>query len=683
MFKRVCALIVLFCILFSPVPEVFAAPGGPEAAEAAGLVYNSDVECGFAGCCWYVDTMGAGCLMAARIEAPAAGSGAECSPEIRQLTDYPVDQVLYREGILMVSAGHELLCLDPESGEKLALRSFDQPILRFAVCGETVYLLVGTEILRLEGEEQSLVLRGAERFWLEGPDELCYLRDETEIHSLRLSDGSETVTPNCITDLGDVPVARADSARRGATVTTMRQKFPHGKYWNHMPFRGCGMKYNNQDGWTDIPCPKHNDYCGTSNQTCNGYAPDGKELSYQCWGYADKLGYDVSGRDPQKEGSGWKKLWTTSALKSLKAGDIIRFNRYGDPKLAHSLYVTAVNGDTITYTDCNYNGTCIIRWGQTVSKSTIRSQFVFLLSAPAPAAVGGEEGGAQDSWLVSLAPSLDGTPLSSAKELVCFDVWLDDKAYKTGVSAFEEALPQGSRVELRNLVCKTGFFCDEENSELLIEELSDHAVMTLDLNHYYLNSKKEKVKTKLTDLPEPGKWPYKQLCWALENGVSDGLSETRFAANEPCPRAQAMAFLWATQGRPKPKNKPFPFSDVTESDWYYEAVRWAVGRRVTAGKSAACFAPEDTCTRAEVLTFVWSLAGRPRLPGPGEEGADPELEWKFKDVKKTDWFYHPVLWGVSNKITTGTTVTSFSPKKTCTRAEILTFLWAAAKLRQN
>lgn len=688
MLKRVFAMLLVFCVLLSTAPASFAAGDGM-AAGPAGSVRNSDFECGSGGRCWYVDTMGEGCLMLSFVEEGVTCTGFDASVETRQLTDFPVDQLLFWEGRLLASAGSELLTLDPESGELLGSLRFEAPIARFAVSPEALFVLTGGELLRLEapeGEKRSVLLSGVGRFWLEGPDELCYMTDESEIRTRRLSDGTETVTPNEITDLGDVPIPGAEtSGKRGASLTTMRQKFPHGKYWNHMPNRGCGMKYNNQDGWTEIPCPKHKDYCGTSNQTCNGYAPEGKELSYQCWGYADKLGHDVSGWDPQKAGqpNGWEKLWTKSSLDSLKAGDIIRFNRYGDPKLAHSIYVTSVNGDTISFTDCNYNGTCVIRWGQSISKSTIRSQFVFLLSAPAAASFGSAEDGSDQSWLVEIKPTLDGKPLSSTKDVASFDVWLDGEPYKTGLSSFCEYQPQGTMLEIRNVVCKAGVFCDEEANETLIESLCEDSVLTLELDHYYLNSRREKVKTTLTDLPAPGKWPYKQLCWALENGVSEGLSETRFCAGEPCPRAQSMAFLWITQGRPKPKNRPFTFTDVTEEDWYYEAVRWAVGRRVTAGKSKECFAPDDTCTRAEVLTFLWSLAGKPKLPAPGEEGADPELEWKFTDVKETDWFYYAVLWGVSNKITTGTTVTTFSPKKTCTRAEILTFLWAAARLKKE
>ena len=180
----------------------------------------------------------------------------------------------------------------------------------------------------------------------------------------------------------------AGDGTRGVGLLSMKQKFPHGKFWNHMPNKGTGMAYNNQDGWTNLPCTKHNGYCGTSRQTCNGYAPNGQEVSYQCWGFADKLGHDVSGQDPQKHdtaGNGWKKLYYKDSLNSLKAGDILRYNKNGNSALAHSIYVTAVSGDTITYADCNYDGTCVIRWDQKISKSTVRNWFVFCLSAPAAA----------------------------------------------------------------------------------------------------------------------------------------------------------------------------------------------------------------------------------------------------------------------------------------------------------
>ncbi len=160
-------------------------------------------------------------------------------------------------------------------------------------------------------------------------------------------------------------------------INALRRKFPNGKYWNHSPRQGNTSfnGINNQDGYTDTPCPRHHN-CGTSTQTCNGYAPNSYETSWQCMGYANKCGYDVTGYDPEWS-SMWKKTTNSNDLKNLKGGDIIRYKNDG-----HSIYVIAVNGNTITYTDCNSDGHCKIRWDAKIDKSDIKKSFTYIRISP-------------------------------------------------------------------------------------------------------------------------------------------------------------------------------------------------------------------------------------------------------------------------------------------------------------
>ena len=160
-------------------------------------------------------------------------------------------------------------------------------------------------------------------------------------------------------------------------IAALRRKFPDGKYWNHSPTQG-NTSYNgvnNQDGYTSKPCPRHHN-CGTSTQTCNGYAPSGYETSWQCMGYANKCGYDVTGYDPEKS-SKWKKSSSSESLKTLKGGDIIRYKNDG-----HSIYVIDVSGSTIKYTDCNSDAHCVIRWDAKIDKSTIEKSFTYVRISP-------------------------------------------------------------------------------------------------------------------------------------------------------------------------------------------------------------------------------------------------------------------------------------------------------------
>ena len=171
----------------------------------------------------------------------------------------------------------------------------------------------------------------------------------------------------------------AKAATPKVTLAQLQAKYPSGKYWNHADNPGSSNSVNNQDGYTSTPCPSHNGTIGTKKQTCNGFQPGNTQLSWQCMGYAEKLGYDFTGYNPRKYASNaWKKITDASvAMDSLKPGDIIRYKNDN-----HSIFVTKVSGDTITYTDCNYGQTCKIRWGATVSKSTVKKSFNYIYSAP-------------------------------------------------------------------------------------------------------------------------------------------------------------------------------------------------------------------------------------------------------------------------------------------------------------
>lgn len=161
-----------------------------------------------------------------------------------------------------------------------------------------------------------------------------------------------------------------------ASIDSLRSKFPDGKYWNHAGNPGAGNGVNNQDGYTSTPCPQHKTV-GTTKQTCNGFCPNGTQLSWQCMGYAEKLGYDTTGYNPRVNANGWVTYTNKSALNSLKPGDIVRYKNDN-----HSIFVTAVNGNTVTYTDCNSDNHCKIRWDQTISKTTLSASFTHLRSTP-------------------------------------------------------------------------------------------------------------------------------------------------------------------------------------------------------------------------------------------------------------------------------------------------------------
>ena len=158
---------------------------------------------------------------------------------------------------------------------------------------------------------------------------------------------------------------------------------------------------------------------------------------------------------------------------------------------------------------------------------------------------------------------------------------------------------------------------------------------------------------------------YDAVKWAAENGIASGTGRYTFSPNAVCTRAQTVTFLWRAAGSPLPRYRVCPFTDVQPSDYYYNAVLWAVEQGITTGLNANTFGPDVTVTRGQVATFLYRAAS----------AAKPSTFNPFTDVKTTAYNYNAILWAYDNRITTGTSDTTFSPDAYCTRAQIVTFLY--------
>ena len=158
---------------------------------------------------------------------------------------------------------------------------------------------------------------------------------------------------------------------------------------------------------------------------------------------------------------------------------------------------------------------------------------------------------------------------------------------------------------------------------------------------------------------------YNAVKWAAENGIASGTSSRTFSPDAVCTRAQTVTFLWRAAGSPLPRYRVNPFTDVSPYDYYYNAVLWAVEEGITTGLTATTFGPDATVTRGQVATFLYRAAS----------AAKPNTFNPFTDVKSSAYHYDAVLWAYDNSITTGTSTTTFSPDAFCTRAQIVTFLY--------
>ena len=158
---------------------------------------------------------------------------------------------------------------------------------------------------------------------------------------------------------------------------------------------------------------------------------------------------------------------------------------------------------------------------------------------------------------------------------------------------------------------------------------------------------------------------YEAVKWAVKSGVTNGLSDTMFGPYESCTRAQIVTFLWRAAGSPEPKAMS-SFTDVPASTYYAKAVAWAIENGITNGMTETTFAPDATCTRGQIVTFLYRA-----LKGTASGSTN------FTDVKSDTFYADAINWAVANNVTNGTSNTMFSPNADCTRAEIVTFLYRA------
>lgn len=160
---------------------------------------------------------------------------------------------------------------------------------------------------------------------------------------------------------------------------------------------------------------------------------------------------------------------------------------------------------------------------------------------------------------------------------------------------------------------------------------------------------------------------YEAVKWAVKNGITTGVGNDLFAPEQPCTRAQIVTFLWRAAGSPEPKST-VSFADVPADSYYAKAVAWAVENGITLGTGDGTFSPNATCTRAQSVTFLYRALG-----------TAPTTVNGFTDVTADAFYADAVAWAVESGVTNGTSASTFSPNNGCTRAQIVTFLYRTMK----
>ena len=223
-----------------------------------------------------------------------------------------------------------------------------------------------------------------------------------------------------------------------------------------------------------------------------------------------------------------------------------------------------------------------------------------------------------------------------------------------------EELDPARTMDFNTLPSKNGSTCTVYVPE---EPYDDFYVQDISGKEYYPDSDSENVQH-FTDVPA-GAYYADAVKWAVAEGITSGTSPTTFSPNNGCTRAQMVTFLWRAAGCPEPESDYEPFRDVPKDAYYRKAVLWAAGEGITSGTSPTTFSPNATVTRAQTVTFLWRWEGEP----------EADQRSGFRDVPTGQYYSEAVSWAVEAGITNGTGTTTFSPGQTCTRAQIVTFLW--------
>jgi len=174
------------------------------------------------------------------------------------------------------------------------------------------------------------------------------------------------------------------------------------------------------------------------------------------------------------------------------------------------------------------------------------------------------------------------------------------------------------------------------------------------------------VENPFEDVAE-GSYYYDAVAWAVKKGITAGTSANTFSPDNTVTRAEAVTFLWRAAGEPEPTSTNNPFTDVTEADFYYDAVLWAVEKNITAGVAANAFGPNLECNRSQIVTFLWRYLGEPEV----------EATNSFTDVEAGAWYEGAINWAVDAGVTYGIGENLFGVNGSCTRGQAVTFLYRA------
>ena len=372
---------------------------------------------------------------------------------------------------------------------------------------------------------------------------------------------------------------------------------------------------------------------------------------YECAGWAAYCSNAAFGDDPN--GDYWVKRYAIKnedggyfypkghgifTYDAVRPGDIIR-----NKNDTHSVVVLEKYDDHIVICDANRDAQGTVRWGRIIEKKDVQKMGYLISRYPDPPA------------FTDYYEQPNGLRVQWEEDEDATKYWVYRKRGGGSWSKIAET--------------SDNYYVDPDVREGDYLYRVKSYIPGISWSHYS-NNYDVTVYTTYNPFDDvhPDQYYFDSVLWAYGHNpqITTGTSAHRFSPDATCTRGQVVTFLYRAAGNPQVADILTLFSDISPDDYYYNAVLWAYDHQITTGTTDTTFEPDKTCTRAQVVAFLWRFAGSPEPVTT----ANP-----FKDVKADKYYYKAVLWALENGITTGTTKTTFEPDKTCTRAQVVTFLY--------
>lgn len=442
-----------------------------------------------------------------------------------------------------------------------------------------------------------------------------------------------------VISLFPVSFAAADSSEShipASTLQYLKEKFPDGKYWNHP--NGAP---NNPDGYSDTPCTHHesgscsayNGLCG-----CNLY-----NAAIQCHGFALKLANECFDSNARY----WKEV---HSIDGIKAGCIVRIN--GED--GHSIFVTDVSGDTITYADCNIDHQCGIRWGAKISRSDLSRKLYYMLVSP--------------GVMLPEKPKLScGTAFHQYDTVSA--VWQPI----SDIDTFVVSVSCNGTVARNFETMNTSYLFEVQSAGTYVLTVaaknsagSSSSSVTIQVEAHDCASKAYWDVANYTD------WSHEGVDYAISAGLFNGTSESTFSPGEAMTRGMIATVLWRNAGSPSVSSGN-PYTDVDNNTWYTKGVLWANHSGVMGGVGGGLFEPNTVLTREQIVTVLYRYAAYQGVTPIGEAS----LSGYADGSTVSSWAVSSMQWAIANVIIQGSTEygrTYLSPQNGATRAQVATIL---------